>query len=295
VPFLWSEVARPRDHFGSGGRAKRMACSACDRNPELISKATPSARAAASMRSNASATSGPHGLALAVRQRPAVAATGPELGQPRVRALQRQLGLSNRGDRRRAPLAPSPASKRSRTVTRSRTGAIDPASGNPTSASRASFAAAVRAAAERPSSRNAALLRCRGLTAPSITGGSNSRKYAPCMARPLRAPPDPPTAAHPPPSLPRQPTQYDATGQHRQQRADQQHRRLPSIALTHRAETDDRRTHARSVAVVTQQTQTQLLRNAHKTVTHSSRRADQPCACVPACNASRPHGGTAVW
>ena len=58
VPLRCSDVPGRATHFGSGWRANRIACSASERNALLITSATPSALAAAAIRSNACATSG---------------------------------------------------------------------------------------------------------------------------------------------------------------------------------------------------------------------------------------------
>ena len=62
MPRRCSDFPGGATHFGSGCAANRAACSASLRKAEVMSSATPSARAAAAMRSKASATSGRIGL-----------------------------------------------------------------------------------------------------------------------------------------------------------------------------------------------------------------------------------------
>ena len=95
----------------------------------------------------------PHALALAGRERAGVAAAGAgELGG------RRELGLGGRLDPAVRRASPVRTSKRSRTVTRTRTGAKDAPSGNATRTPRAPLARATRSAAARPSARYSALL-----------------------------------------------------------------------------------------------------------------------------------------
>ena len=62
MPSRWSDVPGGATHFGSGFAAKSRACSASLRNALETIRPTPSAAAAAAIRSNASATSGRIGL-----------------------------------------------------------------------------------------------------------------------------------------------------------------------------------------------------------------------------------------
>ena len=128
----------------------------------------------------------PHALALALGERPVVAAArAGEL------ARRRELRLGLRG--RSAPSAarrPCGPRRRRGRVTRTRTGANEAPSGNATRTPRAPFARATRSAAARPSARYSALPTCRAPgRARSAKTGSNSRAYASCIARaPASAP-----------------------------------------------------------------------------------------------------------
>ena len=92
MPLRCSDVPGRATHFGSGLRAHSTACSASERKPLVIVSVTPSARAAASMRSKAERDVRAHRDALAVRERAAVAAA---LGEGRRRG-RGELGLGVR-------------------------------------------------------------------------------------------------------------------------------------------------------------------------------------------------------
>ena len=151
VPSRCSEWPGGATHLGSGCAAKSLACSSSLRNAEVMTRSTPSARAAAYMRSNASATSGRIGL-------PCRRANGPVYSPSPSESTGSMFGgtssasatCSDRTAERAAPTATRTASS---TATRMRTGAIGSASGKETVTARAPFALAVRSAASRPSAR----------------------------------------------------------------------------------------------------------------------------------------------
>jgi hypothetical protein len=111
---------------------------------------TPPARAARSMRSNAVATSG--------RMRwPWRVASGPSYPPPA--AASSPGGASSASAAASTGVSLCPTVNTSRTVTRTRTGANEPASGNATATPRAPLARATRSPAARPSARYSALPR----------------------------------------------------------------------------------------------------------------------------------------
>ena len=179
-PLRCSDCPGGATHFGSGWRANSTACSASVRNPLRDRSATPSARAAAAMRSNAARRPGASACPAGTR---AARHSRRRSRTPPVRCRPAA----------RAPPPPGPhatcvrrARRRRSTATRIRTGANVSAVGErdrgPGRAVRARHPLG-RSPAER---EVRVLLQMARIRRPSISGGSNSRGYD---SRIARAPP----------------------------------------------------------------------------------------------------------
>ena len=213
MPSRCSDFPGGATHFGSGWAANSLACSALLRNAETMISAMPSSRAAAFMRSKASAVSGRIGLPCLYANGPRYSPSPPVSGRPICAG-----GASSASAR--ALIAASwwrpPASlvAGSRTVTRICVGANVSPSGNSTSTSRAPFARATPRAASRPSvlvrphlemacirlrrrSRVARTGACRRRASPALPRARRGRPRA-ARARPCRCPGRPRRARAPP-------------------------------------------------------------------------------------------------